>query len=223
MSRQLPTAQAPGSCAVPLYRKRGTAARSVDLTGSSCPRPGRSTPGSHFPSNRGLPGNAVDRAFRLVDPDYCGTHLRRFFEMCRIRSPLVRCRHAAGDPAVCWVLTSGMAYTGDAGGGDRPRPSGPAVRRVPLFALHDDMVTPHSDCCDSLPPGIRQTPVLGRETAATAMWCRKYSQQSLSRVGTDATPPDSRRRSRSCHRLARPRSSLPAKNRHRRPVRRRTP
>jgi len=32
---------------------------------------------------------------------------------------------------------------------------------------------PHSDCCDSLPPGIRQTPVSGRETAAIATWCRK--------------------------------------------------
>jgi len=26
-----------------------------------------------------------------------------------------------------------------------------------------------SDCCDSLPPGIRQTPVSGRETAVSAM------------------------------------------------------
>ena len=32
---------------------------------------------------------------------------------------------------------------------------------------------PHSDCCDSLPPGICQTPVSGRETAAIATWCRK--------------------------------------------------
>ena len=48
--------------------------------------------------------------------------------------------------------------------------------RILLFAngfSHLTLDTTHTECCDSLPPGTFQTPVSGRETAATAMWRRK--------------------------------------------------